>query len=87
MLKFYFEVLLNMSKLPYTLLMHVDVFSILGQLWLASIQSSRRGRPETAMVGSLLPRAAPLLLPHTARRWKTLVAAAPLLLLHLMTQV
>jgi hypothetical protein len=54
-------------------------FSILGQPWLASIRSSRRGRPKTATEGSLLPRAAPLLLPH-ARRWETLAAAAALLL-------
>jgi hypothetical protein len=87
MLEFYFEVLLNMSRLPYTLLMHVAIFSTLGQPWLASIQSSRRGRPETTTVGSLLPRAAPLLLPHAARMWEALAAIAPLLLLRLMTQV
>jgi hypothetical protein len=37
MLQFYFEVLLNMLEL---LLMYVAIFSILGQPWLASIQSS-----------------------------------------------
>jgi hypothetical protein len=42
MLEFYFEVLLNMLEL---LLMHVAVFSTLGQPWLASIWSSRRGKP------------------------------------------
>jgi hypothetical protein len=40
----------------------------------------KRG-PETAMGGSLLPRAIPLLLPH-ARRWEALAATALLLLLH-----
>jgi hypothetical protein len=86
MLEFYFKVLLNMYRLPYTLLMHVDVFSTLGQPWLASIQISWRGRPETAIIGLLLPRLAPFLLPHVARRWEALAAAAPLLL-HLTTQV
>jgi hypothetical protein len=82
------------------LLMHVAVFSTLGHPWLASIRNSRRGRPETATRGSLLPRAI-LLLPHArrwealgaviplllprARRWKALVAAVLLLLLHPMT--
>jgi Na+/melibiose symporter-like transporter len=68
MLVFYFEVLLNMSRLPYTLLMYVVVFSTLGHPWLASIQISRRGKLETAMIGSLLPRVAQLLLLHAARR-------------------
>jgi hypothetical protein len=87
MLEFYFEVLLNMSRLPYTLLIHIVVFSTLGQSWLESIRSSRRGSPETATVGLLLPRATPLILLHVARRWEALVAAAPLLLLHSMTRV
>jgi hypothetical protein len=86
MLEFYFEVLLSMHRLPYTLLMHV-VFSILGQPWLASIRSSQRGRLETDTGGSLLPRATPLLLSCVARRWKVLAAATPLLLLHPMTRV
>jgi hypothetical protein len=55
------------------------VFSTLGQQWLASTPYTRRGRPETAMGGFLLPRAALLLLPH-ARRWEAPAAAAPLLL-------
>jgi hypothetical protein len=62
------------------LLMHVAMFLTLGQPWLASIQRSQRGRPETTMRGLLLPRAAPLLLPH-ARWWEALAATAPLLLL------
>jgi hypothetical protein len=71
------------------LLMHIAIFLTLGQSWLASIQSSRRGRLKTAMGGSLLPRAAPLLLPR-ARRWEAPAAAAQLLLprvrrLHRMT--
>jgi hypothetical protein len=37
--------------------------------------------PETAAGGSLLSRAAPLLLSH-AKRWEALAAAAPLLLGH-----
>jgi hypothetical protein len=37
MLEFYFEVFLNMLEL---LLMHIAVFLILGQSWLASIRSS-----------------------------------------------
>jgi hypothetical protein len=60
------------------LLMHVAIFSILGQPWLAIIRSSRRGRLETTMGCSLLPRVAPLL-PH-ARRWEALATTAPLLL-------
>jgi hypothetical protein len=58
---------------------YVAIFSILGQLWLASIRSSWRGRPESATGGSLLPRAALLLLPH-ARRWEAPAAATSLLL-------
>jgi hypothetical protein len=71
------------------LLMHVAIFSTLGQPWLASIQSSRRGRLETATGDSLLPQAAPLLLPRS-KRWEALATATPLLLprarrmLHLM---
>jgi hypothetical protein len=70
------------------LLMHIAIFLTLGQSWLASIQSSRRGRLKTAMGGSLLPRAAPLL--PRARRWEAPAAAAQLLLprvrrLHRMT--
>jgi hypothetical protein len=65
--------------------MHVTVFLILYQPWLASIQNSQRGRPETAMGGSILPRATPLLLPHAARRWEALATATPLLHLHPMT--
>jgi hypothetical protein len=60
-------------------LVHVVVFSTLGQRWLASTQSSWRGSPETAIWGLLLPWAAPLLLPH-AMRWEAPAAAAPLLL-------
>jgi hypothetical protein len=74
--RIFFQVLLNMLEL---LLMHATIFSILGQPWLASIQSLWRGRPETATGGSLLPRAALLLLPR-AKRWYALAAAAPLLL-------
>jgi hypothetical protein len=48
---------------------------------LASTPCTRRGRPETATGGFLLPRAAPLLLPH-ARRWEAPAATAPLLLPH-----
>jgi hypothetical protein len=65
-------------------------FSTWGQPWLASIWSSRRGRPKTAMSGSLLPRAAPLL--PRARTWEAPVIAEPLLLprarrrLHRMTR-
>jgi hypothetical protein len=63
-------------------LMHVVIFSILGQPWLArSIQSSWRIKPETAMRGSLLPQAASLILPR-ARRWEALVATALLLVPH-----
>jgi hypothetical protein len=76
-LEFYFEVLLNMLLF----------FSTLGQSWLPSIRSLRRGSPETATEDSLLPRASPLLLPRAARRWEALAAAAPILLLHPMTQV
>jgi hypothetical protein len=75
-LEFYFELLLNMLEL---LLMHIAIFSTIGQPWLASIQSSWRGRSETATGGSLLPRATPLLLPHV-RRWEALAAAALVLL-------
>jgi hypothetical protein len=71
----------------YFHLMHVAIFQSLDQSWLASIRSSRRGSPETATGGSLLPRAAPLLLPHATRRWEALAAAAPLLLLYSMTWV
>jgi hypothetical protein len=61
-------------------MMHAALFFvILGQPWLASTQSSRRGRPETTTGDVLLPRAAPLLLPH-AMRWEVLAAIAPLLL-------
>jgi hypothetical protein len=81
MLEFYFQVLLNMLAL---LLMHVIIFLILGQPWLASIRSSQRGGLETATGGSLLPRAAPLLLPHVMR-WETLAPATLFLLLHPMT--
>jgi hypothetical protein len=56
-------------------------FSTLGHPWLVSIWSSRRGRPETATGGLLLPQAASILLPHT-RRWEALADAAPLLLPH-----
>jgi hypothetical protein len=56
------------------LLMHVTIFLTIGQTWLASIQSSRRGRPKTAIEGSLLPR--------VCRRWEALATAAPLLLPH-----
>jgi hypothetical protein len=62
--------------------MHVVVFSTLGQSWLArSIQSSQRSKPKTYTGGSLLPQAAPLLLPR-ARRWEALAATASLLLPH-----
>jgi hypothetical protein len=54
-------------------------FSTLDQWWLASIRSSWRGKPETAMGGLLLPWAALLLLPR-AWRWEALNTAAPLLL-------
>jgi hypothetical protein len=60
-------------------MIHVAVFVTLGQPWLVSIWSSRRGRLVTATRGLLLPRAALLLLPH-ATRWEALAAAAPLLL-------
>jgi hypothetical protein len=81
----------------------LEFFFEVGQLWLANTQSSWRGRPETAMGGSLLSRAAPLLLPCArrwealatiaplflphARKWEALAAIAPLLLLHPMTPV
>jgi hypothetical protein len=68
-------------------LMHVAIFLTLGQSWLASIRSSWRGRPETTIGGSLLPRATPLLLPRVAKRWEALATAALLLLLHPMTWV
>jgi hypothetical protein len=54
---------LVITPLYFDYLVHVVVFSTLGQLWLASIRSSRRGRPETATGGLLLPRAKPLSLP------------------------
>jgi hypothetical protein len=54
-------------------------FSALGQRWLASTQSSRRGRPKTTTGGLLLPRATPLLLPR-AMRWEAPAAVTPLLL-------
>jgi hypothetical protein len=60
-------------------MMHVAFFVILDQPWLATIQNSRRGKPEIATGGLLLPRAAPLLLPR-AMRWKAPAIAAPLLL-------
>jgi hypothetical protein len=56
-------------------------FVILGQPWLASTRSSRRGRPETSTGDLLLPRAAPLLLP-CATRWEASAAITPLLLPH-----
>jgi hypothetical protein len=57
-------------------LMHVAVFSTLGQPWLVSIQSSQRGMPEFATGRSLLSRAAPLFLPHVCRRREALATAA-----------
>jgi hypothetical protein len=75
MLEFYFEILLNMLQL---LLMHVPIFSTLGQPWLESIRNSRRVRLETATGDLLLPR---------ARRWEALAVGAPLLILHPMTLV
>jgi hypothetical protein len=77
-LEFYFEILLNMLEL---LLMHVVVFSTLCQPWLASIRSSWKSRPETVTGGSLIPQAAPLLLPCT-RRCEAPAIAAPLLFPH-----
>jgi hypothetical protein len=71
-------------------------FVTLGQPWLASIQSSWRGRSEITTRGLLLLRAVPLLphvirwevpavvatflLPHVCKRWEALAVAAPLLL-------
>jgi hypothetical protein len=46
----------------------------------------QRGRLETTTEGSLLPRAALLLLPHAVRRWEALATIAPLLF-HPMTRV
>jgi hypothetical protein len=62
--------------------MYVVIFSTLDQLWLVrSIQRSWRSRLETATGGSLLPWAAPLLLPF-AMRWESLGATTLLLLPH-----
>jgi hypothetical protein len=74
----YFDYLV-ITPLCFDYLVHVAIFSILGQQWLASTRSLQRGRPETATGGLLLPRAASLLLPR-ATRWEALAAAAPLLL-------
>jgi hypothetical protein len=70
---------LVITLLCFDYLVHVAIFTTLGQRWLASTQSSWRGRPKTAMEGLLLPRATPLLLPH-ATRWEAPAASA---LLHL----
>jgi hypothetical protein len=69
---------LVITPLWFDYLVHVAIFSILGQQWLANTQSSRKGRPETATGGLLLPQATPLLLPH-ATRWETPAAAVALL--------
>jgi hypothetical protein len=58
--------------------MHVTVFSTLAQSWLVSIQSSWRGRPETATGCLLLPQSTQLIFPH-AKSWQVSAVAAPLL--------
>jgi hypothetical protein len=68
-------------RLNFDYLVHVAVFSTLGQRCLASTQSSQRGRPETTTGGLLLPPAAPLLLP-CATRWEAPAATALLLRPH-----
>jgi hypothetical protein len=60
-------------------LLHLYVFSTLGQQWLACTPCSWRGMPETTTGGFLLPWDAPLLLSR-ARRWEAPTATAPLLL-------
>jgi hypothetical protein len=54
---------LVITYLCFDYLVHVAIFSTLGQRWLVRTRSKRRGRPETATRGLLLPRAAPLLPP------------------------